>query len=566
MDEELRDELLRKKNYILKIIFNNNEKQINKWNNDEIIDFKRETFEVLFHGDWSRNSKCKLNLDKLLDTSNKPSVIFNEIKKELQRPKTDGLYKSNFNPNLFFLFFEEFYNLPIKNTSEKSYKLTYDFLKNLNHDGKIIGIKIKNREQLENNYVLRKEIIQIIEFHSKILFDELLRDYLGEDIFGKIFIKNCVIQKKVLTYNDIRFVDLCYALDKVILYPTLEDEKLSLEDLQKIDSKNLYLEVNEEKHIPVLDKLRDNSLVATSGIRICYIETVDIVNYYHYDTYKNLIKVFCKIAFGLSNNKDSYLFNMKNTIMRIYLTIIEELNSQFVDFIVSYQYENKNYCINDIFELINQNNDSNEAIKKKQIIKKLFKSKFFEDNEIYVNLSIYDEANEDVNYVIKNMNDINLTRYGIESLFYSIERKYWVNKNEFIKFKIGVEKKYLDSVENLLKDDTIDILVDEHNVKNAIFYILKNYDKIDFKKLKEYVNTKKSFARYKNKLHSELPFLIKSEKSTVDYRTLGYLISDEMAEKYKYENEIYSNLIVGYRPLYETEIKQILGLYDDYEF
>lgn len=566
MDEKLKDKLTNIKDNILEKIFDNNVKLIKKWNNDEIIDFKRETFEVLFHGDWSRNSKCKLNLDKLLDTSNKPSVIFNEIKKELQRPKTEGLYKSNFNPNLFFLFFEEFYNLPLKNTSDKSYKLTYDFLKNLNDGGKIIGIKIKNREQLENNYVLRKEIIQIIEFHSKILFDELLRDYLGEDIFGKIFIKNCVIQKKVLTYNDERFVDLCYALDKVILYPTLENEKLSLEDLQKIDSKNLYLEVNEEKHIPVLDKLRDNSLVATSGIRICYIETVDIVNYYHYDTYKNLIKVFCKIAFGLSSIRDSYLFNMKNTIMRIYLTIIEELNSQFVDFIVSYQYENKNYSINDIFDLLNQNNDSNEEIKKKQIIKKLFKTKFFEDNEIYVNLSIYDKVNEDVDYIITNMNNIYLTRYGIESMFYSIDKKYWDNKNEFIKFKIDVEKKYLDSIENLLKDDIIDILVEEHNVKNAIFYILKNYDKIDFIKLKEYVNTKKSFSRYKNKLHPELPFLIRSEKSTVDYRTLGYLISDEMVEKYKYENEIYSNLIVGYRPLYETEIKQILGIYDDYEF
>ena len=566
MDEKLKDKLTNIKDNILEKIFDNNVKLIKKWNNDEIIDFKRETFEVLFHGDWSRNSKCKLNLDKLLDTSNKPTVIFNEIKKELQRPKTEGLYKSNFNPNLFFLFFEEFYNLPLKNTSDKSYKLTYDFLKNLNDGGKIIGIKIKNREQLENNYVLRKEIIQIIEFHSKILFDELLRDYLGEDIFGKIFIKNCVIQKKVLTYNDERFVDLCYALDKVILYPTLENEKLSLEDLQKIDSKNLYLEVNEEKHIPVLDKLRDNSLVATSGIRICYIETVDIVNYYHYDTYKNLIKVFCKIAFGLSSIRDSYLFNMKNTIMRIYLTIIEELNSQFVDFIVSYQYENKNYSINDIFDLLNQNNDSNEEIKKKQIIKKLFKTKFFEDNEIYVNLSIYDKVNEDVDYIITNMNNIYLTRYGIESMFYSIDKKYWDNKNEFIKFKIDVEKKYLDSIENLLKDDIIDILVEEHNVKNAIFYILKNYDKIDFIKLKEYVNTKKSFSRYKNKLHPELPFLIRSEKSTVDYRTLGYLISDEMVEKYKYENEIYSNLIVGYRPLYETEIKQILGIYDDYEF
>lgn len=565
MDEKLRVKLSDIKNNILEHIFNNNNKLIEKWNNDNIIDLNKETFEVLFHGDWSRNSKCKLNLDKFLDTSNKPSVIFNEIKKELQRPKTEGLYKSNFNPNLFFLFFEEFYDLQLKNTSEKSYKLSYDFIRRLN-DGKIIGIKIKNREQLENNYVLRKEIIHIIEFHSKILFDELLRDYLGDEIFGKIFIKNCIIQKKVLTYNDIRFIDLCYALDKVILYPTLENEQLSLEDLQKIESKNLYLEVNEEKHIPMLDKLRNNSLVATSGIRICHIETVDVANYYHNDIYKNLIKIFCKIAFNQSTNKDSYLFNMKNIIMRIYLSIIEELNSQFVDFIVSYRYENKNYSINDIFELINQNNDSNEPIKKKQIIKKLFKNKFFEDNEIYSNLTIYDEINEDVEYIIKNISNINLTRYGIESLFYSIESKYWTNKGEFIKFKIDVEKKYLDSIESMLKDDTIDILVDEHNVKNAIFYILKNYNKIDFDKLKNNVNTKKAFLKYKNKLHPELPFLIRSEKSTVDYRTLGYLMTDEMVEKYKYENDIYNNLIIGYRPLFETEIKEILGIYDDYEF
>ncbi len=51
MDEELKDKLNSIKDNILEHIFDKNTKLIEKWNNDQIIDFKRETFEVLFHGD-----------------------------------------------------------------------------------------------------------------------------------------------------------------------------------------------------------------------------------------------------------------------------------------------------------------------------------------------------------------------------------------------------------------------------------------------------------------------------------------------------------------------------------
>ena len=360
MDEELKDELTRIKNLILKTILKS-EDLIKKWNRDENISFKKDIFEVLFHGDWSRNSKCKLNLDKYLDTTNKPSVIFLEIKKELQRSKTEGLYKSNFNPNLFFIFFEEFYNFRLKNTSDKTYNLIFDFLKDHETD-KNISIRIKNRENLENNYVLRKEILRIIEFHSKILFDENLRKYLGDEIYCKIFIKNCVIQKKVLTYNDIRFIDLCYAFDTVILYPSIENNNLTLEELQKIESKNLYLEVNEEKHIMLSDKIRNNALVSTSGIRICNIDTTDIEDFYSINVYKNLIKVLCKIVFN-------HNLKIKNDIMRVYLVCIENLNNQFVNFIISYKYENKNFTIKDILDIIATT--SNDKIKVRTIIKNL---------------------------------------------------------------------------------------------------------------------------------------------------------------------------------------------------
>ena len=537
MDELLQDKLECVRDLILESILD--EKRIKLWKKDELIDFDKETFSVLFFGDWSRSRYTKLNLEKFINTKNKPSIIFNEIKNELQRSKVEGTYKCNFNPNLFFLFYDKFYDLELVQKKNKMYKLSFDFLRD--DSDKILGIQILNREKLEDMWILRKEIIRIIEIHSKILFNENLKEYIGLDLFKKIFIKNCVIQKEIQTYYNSRYIDLCYCVDKVILNPN----SIQINELHQIERKNIYVEINEEHHNSDADKVRNNSLISSAGVLISSFDITDIFDQGGIKINNGIITNLCKILI-----KDS---KYKNDVMKLYLTEIEKLDEQFVNFIVNYKYKNNKFTIDSIFNIINQN----EELDKEKIIRILFKRGFFDSSEYFDSFNDFNNVKKDgLEYLEENYESITLTRLGIENLFYSIDKKFWKGKDNFVQFKIDIEEKYLNSVEKLLIDDTLEILIEENNLKNSVFYVLKNYDKEKF-----YENIKR-FSKYRNAYNPDIPFIIKSAKHVIDSRIIKLLISDELFEEFEEENKFKKDCLVGYRFLFESEIKEIMSIPD----
>jgi len=542
MDELLQDKLEVVRDLILETIFSNDSKRINSWKKDEEIDFDSKTFKVLLFGDWNRSRYTKLNLDKFISTKNKPSVIFNEIKNELQRNKIEGNYKCNFNPNLFFLFYDKYYDLDLIQKKGKTYKLSYDFLRDPDTD-KILGIQILNREKLEDMWIMRKEIIRIIEIHSKILFNENLKEYIGLDLFKKIFIQNCVIQKEVQTYYNSRYIDLTYCIDKVILIPSNE---IGINELYQIERKNIYIEINEEHHNNDADKIRNNSLVSSAGAIITPFDVTDIFDQNGLKINLEIISNLCKVL--IRDNK------YKNDVMKLYLTEIEKLDEQFVNFIINYKYKNDKFTIDSIFNIINQNN---EELNKGKIIRILFKRGFFDSNEYFHDDIIFHKIQkEGLEFLEENYSEILLTRLGIENLFYSIDKKFWKRKDNFVQFKIDIEEKYLSSVEKLLSDNTLDILIEENNLKNSVFYVLKNFDKDKF------YNNIKRFSKYKNMYSTEIPFIIKSSKHVIDSRIIKLLISDDDYQEYEESNKFKKDCLVGWRFLFESEIKEIMNLPD----
>lgn len=539
MDEILKDKLEDIRTTILETIFDNNSEKINRWKKDLKIDFDN-SFQVLFNGDWTRNSYTKINLSSLLNTKNKPSVIFEEIKKELQRPKMENCYKCNFNPNFFFLFYDKFYNLELIQKKYKTYKLEFDSLKDEITD-KIIGIQILDREKLEDYGILRKEIIRTIEIHSKILFNENLKEYLGFDFYKKIFIKNCVIQKEVQTYYNSRYIDLCYSLDKVILFPN----NVPIEELHQNEKKNLFVEVYEEAHCKESDNVRTNMLISSSGAKIVSFDITDIFDQDGIKTNLGIITNLCKILI-----KDN---DHKNNIMKLYLVEIEKLDQQFVNFIIDYKYKNKKFNIKSIFNIMSQNNDE-EELSEKKILKILYKRGFFDSENYFEQPEEFNKIkSKGIDYLLDKYENIYLTRIGIENMFYSVDKKYWKNKDEFTQFKIDLEEKYLDSVENLLLDDTLDILVEENNLKNSVFYVLKNFD------VEKYKKNIKMFSKYKNSYNTDIPFIIKSQKHSIDSRIIKLLISEELFEEYEKTNKFKKDCFAGWRFLYESEIKEIMN-------
>jgi hypothetical protein len=539
MNEILNDKLEDIKNIILETILED-KTDIKKWNQDKEICFDEKRFATLFFGDWSRDSKTLLKLDKFLNTTNKPSIIFEEIKKELQR-KNSSIYKANFNPNLFFLFFDKFYSLELCT----KYKLDFDSLIDENTEH-IIGLQILNKEKLENNNILRKEIIRIIEVHSKILFNENIKEYLGMDFYKKTFIKNCVIQKEVQTCYNSKFIDLCYCLDKVILHPN----NIDINELHKNEKNNILIEINEEHHSELADNLRNNNLISSSGAKISSYDLTNMIDNNGILFNKQIITNLSKI---LIKNRE-----IKNDIMKLYLTDVEDLHFNYVNFVVDFKYCNKKFNLAEVFSIINLNN-CNEEIDLNKIIKVLHKREFFDTEDYFENYKDFQQIKKDgVEYIMKNISNINLTRLGIESLFYSIDKKYWKEKDEFAKFKIEVESKYLNSVENLLQDDTLDILLEENNIKNSVFHILKDFSP------KKFRNNAKKLYKYKNLLHSQIPFVIKCKDKFIDIRIIKLFVDDELFEELEERNTFCKGYLVGYRPLFKSEFDEIMN-YKDFE-
>jgi hypothetical protein len=125
MDINIEDKLSYYKEILLGYLLNKDQDLKTKWNNNEEILFNYEIynkFEPLMYGDWNRNPlEYKLNLSKIKNKSFKPNQIFDMIIKEITTKSKPYAY--NINPNWFFLFYDKFYNYPLK----KNLYLTFNY-------------------------------------------------------------------------------------------------------------------------------------------------------------------------------------------------------------------------------------------------------------------------------------------------------------------------------------------------------------------------------------------------------------------------------------------------------
>ena len=109
MDPNLEEKLENFRIILLDYLFDNDEEI--DWNNNKPIKITKK-FNPLLQGDWTRKDPpiWKLNLGNLKNTKITKNDLFELLEKELNVKKTkEYKYSFNFNPNLFFLFFDKFY-------------------------------------------------------------------------------------------------------------------------------------------------------------------------------------------------------------------------------------------------------------------------------------------------------------------------------------------------------------------------------------------------------------------------------------------------------------------------
>jgi hypothetical protein len=503
IDSELEYKLNKIKKRLEDYLFN--EKDLLKWDENKKVKINNN-FKPMLQGDWSRYQEVKseINLSKLLGQKITKNELFQKLANELDRPYKKGDYNHNFNPNLFFLFFDKFYKYKIKKQ---------DFLffeKRAYHDGPIIGILIDNAIEI------RPEIVKTIEMHSMFLLNDAIVNILSKEDFVNIFFENCFIQYKVETEVHRfkkNYVDIAY----------------------KIKDKEIFIEILEDHHKEINDLDREKNILLTSGSRLLNFKLYDL-----YETnetfFKSLIIDFCKICYRKDLSKEA---------LNIYFVLIDNLDIKEVEFTI------------DIFDNIN-----------KITLSELLSNKFFEHDNLDIDEVIkkaYERGNIVCNIdfantkkilslkkILDKKDELILTPTGIINLLISLDGKEWSIRHKFIEFFTKMIGNYIEAIKNLLQDDSNELLRNEN--RDLLNYInLANYDcSLFFEKV-----------NFNSKFHEEIPFIIKDKVSLsyVDYTILSNFIKEEYKSKIKHSYYLRSNKILGYRLLMKKELNDIYSNY-----
>lgn len=503
IDTKLFDSLEKYRDKILIYLFNNNGELINDWLNNKPIKIKLIYNKILpmLGGDWERfhykhNKTCNVNLCSILQQKTiTKEEFFNKVHDVLNRNPKPCPYNHNINPNLFFLFFEEFLDCEIKEAPINIEPLRKD------ENSPIIGIIFKpgvnkNYEQV----FLRSETRSLLELHSRFVLNKKILNCLGEDKFIDIFIKNCYIQYKVNLYqvfaeND-NYADLCYI----------------------VNDQELFLEIKEAQHNTIKDYKRELSITTITGSRAISCD-VKYMNKNIDKIFSTIITEICRILIQSDDSDDL----IKSKAMLTYLVLIEGLNFENSEISIQIYYNLidiklssllnlpiLNDClmnINDLirkyikenfsFEQINDNliNDFKKNNSRKKLL--LIIEKLNEDYDDKKILSIYKKS------FIQFMDDLYLTTQGLKSFLNLLNSKSWLSRGQYNKFNTEVQKKFLDGIQNLLLTPSQNQLNYELRNYQVLFNLKKYNPNIFFQKLKE-----KNLLL--NKYHNKVPFIIKA--------------------------------------------------------
>jgi hypothetical protein len=155
--------------------------------------------------------------------------------------------------------------------------------------------------------------------------------------------------------------------------------------------------------------------------------------------------------------------------------------------------------------------------------------------------------------LIKDKKKIELTSYGIKNLLLSIDGKIWTRRNDYIDYMDELEREYYNVIENIIKDDELGYIQQENIILKNIFG-LKSYDcNLFFKKASD----KKLFH---NKLHKTVPFIIKEDKTHVDYDFLSTVLSKEITNEINIKEFVKEKYIPNYRIMFPSELEAIYSV------
>ena len=486
-------------NILLDILFNEDKKQIDSFNNNEKI-LLPDTFDnILKYPNILKEYKlCK------------KKKLFNTLLKILDGKIIDKKHNAKYrtiHPALLLIFYKEFiakgyifeekYDNNIKNIYEIEHKNEYK----------------KIKEQISNSFKIYFHLISDEELDE--IFD------INKEIKNNLYL-NVQVEKYIYPTNIYRgkYIDMTYIFSK---------------------NNTISIEINEYGHNEVIDKIRQNQIYAKSLNKIIQYYTERTFESIIYDLYKEISRCIYKID--------------KQIGLNIFLVKCKKFNIEYsLKFTkIQKKIDSNKLTINCIMEIL-------EDYKIKKFEKLLFK--MIKNNDLhtdfFVNVNNLDEITES-SYKEKLLNSKGVTR--IFNYFRTKDFESKKIAQEFISEITTSYARFMDSyyemINENLNDSNNDILTIHEQYKSDI--IKKNtsifISYIDYDNIIELI--KKSDLSY----HPYLPILIEDSDETILKIDIEQILDRCNIEKNIYKNFIKKiekqEIIKNYRLINESEIQKI---------
>ena len=515
MDFELEELLNDYRDKLYNYLFTDHE--ITRWINNKKVLISNK-FKPLLSGDWSRNygGYHGMNLELLINTKINKTKLFEIIYQELNRTvtfKNNDYYIHNFNPNLFFLLFDSFFECKIKKNI-----ITFESV-TINEN--ICGIVFSDNA----HSIMREEIISLIEIHSLFILNKNIQKILTNDIFVNIFIKNCYIQYHVKKHNyhtRNRFIDMSYIIND---FP-------------------FFIEINEKTHSEILDYYKELDVYLTTGSKL---NSIKLYNEFFtiQDTFKKILYNFCVCLYKAGLKDQGIILHM-----------VEFSHFEVSAAIVGVQMVNSklNITLNSIVKLPFFD-ETNERINIDLLINYLYNENKIDpvndfNNWIQIKKS-YNKFNlPDIVLIINEKNNLLVKPSCLIKILSNIPTKMWSRQNDYFVYLQNLQTKYIQSITSLL-DDNIDNKLAEKYIENKKIIELIKFDQDEY-----FYNIKQKAG---NKLylifHEKLPFLKVNKQygQFVDFNMYKHLV------KQKYLDNLTADNIKKIKKKYSKPTEIILG-------
>lgn len=388
-------------------------------------------------------------------------------------------------------------------------KAGFEFL--ITHDTNTVNIyhkKIHIREQYSESFRIYYELIN----------DKQLKYILKEKF--KILYTNVKIEERInpTTVYCGRYVDLVYNLN---------------------NSNRVFIEINEKEHDKDEDYLRMRQIYARSLNKI--------VQYYTSKNFdcikKELFKEFSKKFYNIEKQISINLYMVKlNNFDPLLSQKFTEINSNL---------KNGGFELKELIKMLKEWRFDNCQ----KTIKKMIKKKILNSDHL-----INDFKNSKL-LINKKINDvIKLNSYGVTTILQYPRQKDWINKNSVTHAYSKFMDCYYEMIEDLLNNSSeeLKLIYDEHNSVYNFVQAYRGVFSYGLEKLSEICNEHSSFQ------HNEiLPFLIKDEKSNIDFKDLKKKLNNEILfEKFKKHTEP-RRVLKGWKYIEESTLNNIIVKYKE---